>query len=139
MRGRKVVLLLILVMAAVSAGVAGIAMHMLYGVAFAGQRARLVETAQSQARLIEAIARFAARHSRHADSEGPAAATLRQIIVAHKLYKGSSDTGESSLGRMRISAKLGGQWWFEESEMREWLRTRRDSSVPNMCVQIAEA
>jgi len=86
-------------MTAVSLGVAGIAMHMLYDVAFAEQRAHLVETAQSQARLIEAIARHEVSHSRDAHPEGPQAATLSQIVDAHKRYQGFGQTGEFSLAR----------------------------------------
>ncbi len=99
MRGRKVVLLLILVMTAVSLGVAGIAMHMLYDVAFAEQRAHLVETAQSQARLIEAIARHEVSHSGGAHPESPQDATLSRIVDAHKRYQGFGQTGEFTLAR----------------------------------------
>lgn len=75
MSERKRVLLLILIMATVSLIIAGIAISMLYRAAFEEERARLVETVQSQARLIEAIARFDAMHSKE-HPEGSKAATL---------------------------------------------------------------
>ena len=62
MSERKRFLLLIIIMATASAIVAGITMSMLYRTAFNEEKARLVETAQSQARLIEAVARFDAAH-----------------------------------------------------------------------------
>ena len=55
---RKRLFLLVLIMTTVSLVVAGITIYVLYGTSFEQQRERLVEAAQSQARLIEAIARF---------------------------------------------------------------------------------
>ncbi|MGD8382339.1 MAG: hypothetical protein PVJ11_09365, partial [Syntrophobacterales bacterium] len=55
---RRRLFLLVLIMTTVSLVVAGITIYVLYGTAFEQQRERLVEAAQSQARLIEAIARF---------------------------------------------------------------------------------
>lgn len=98
MRERKVVLLLILVMITVSLIVGGVAIRTLYGTAFAQALARLVETAQSRARLIEAIARFNATYSRDYP-EGPMAATLSQIVDAHKHYEAFAKTAEFTLAR----------------------------------------
>jgi PAS domain S-box-containing protein len=57
-----------------------------------------VETAQSQARLIEAVARFDATYSRDYPG-GAVEATLAQIVDAHKHYKGFGKTGEFTLAK----------------------------------------
>ena len=98
MTERKRVYLLFLIMATASLIVATITISVLYRVAYQEEKARLAETAQSQARLIEAIARFDATHSRDYP-EGSLAATLSQIIDAHEHYKGFGETGEFTLAR----------------------------------------
>ena len=98
MREHKRVLLLILIMATASLIVAGIATSMLYRAAFEEERSRLVEVAQSQARLIEAVARFDAAYSSDYP-EGSVEATLSQIVDAHKHYRGFGETGEFTLAR----------------------------------------
>ncbi|MEE9542211.1 MAG: PAS domain S-box protein, partial [Thermodesulfobacteriota bacterium] len=96
---RKRILFLILVMAIVGFVVSTVAITMLYKTAFEVQRERLVETAHSRARLIEAVARFDAIYSQDYP-KGPEAATLRQIIDAHKNFKGFGETGEFTLARL---------------------------------------
>ena len=99
---RKRFILLIFIMTAVSMVVAGITIFVLYETAFEQERERLVETVQSQASLMEAIARFdAARAKSNPESYpgGPAVATLSQIIDAHAHYKGFGETGEFTLAR----------------------------------------
>lgn len=90
--------LLILLMTSVSLVVAGIAMSMLYRAAIDETRERLMETAQSQARLIEAVARFDAVQ-RTDFPDGATAATISQIIDAHKRYDAAGRTGEFALAR----------------------------------------
>ena len=89
-------------MAAASLIVAGITIKILYDTAFLEERERLVETTQSQARLIEAIARFDKIHQQkwHPHVGVPAEATLSQIIDAHKNYRGFGETGEFTLARL---------------------------------------
>jgi hypothetical protein len=61
-----------------------------------------METAQSQARLIEAVARFDVSHEMsHPGSYpgGPTTATLSQIIDAHDHYTGFGKTGEFTLSK----------------------------------------
>jgi len=102
MSERKSFLLLIIIMATVSTIVAGVTIFMLYRAAFNEQKARLVETAQSQARLIESVARFNTAHERTDPGsfpEGPAKATLNQIIDAHEHYTGFGETGEFTLSK----------------------------------------
>ncbi|GAG11831.1 unnamed protein product, partial [marine sediment metagenome] len=86
------------IMASVVLIVAVTSFNMLFRTALAEERARLVETAKSQARLIEAIARFDAKYSKDY-SEGARAATLSQIVDAHAHYQGFGETGEFTLSR----------------------------------------
>ena len=90
--------ILILIMITVSFSAVGVTIRVLYKTAFDEERERLVETAQSQARLIEAVARFDSLYSSNYP-EGSVAATLSQIIDAHRYYKGFGETGEFTLAR----------------------------------------
>jgi PAS domain S-box-containing protein len=96
--GRRVSYL-VLIMVVVTVVSAGVIVVMLYRTAIDGQRERLVETAQSQARLIEAMARHDAIFEQ-ATPGGPEAATLSQIIDAHDHYVGFGETGEFTLARI---------------------------------------
>ena len=99
MSDRKRLFLLVSIMVTVSLVVATLTIYLLYDAAFSEQRARLLETASSQARLMEAIARFDAVYSREDYPGGWQAATLSQIIDAHKNYMGLGETGEFTLAR----------------------------------------
>jgi hypothetical protein len=98
MTPRKRVLVLISIMAFVVLLVLVSSLIMLFQTALDEERARLVETAKSQARLIEAIARFDARYSGDYPN-GPREATLSQIVDAHSHYQGFGETGEFTLSR----------------------------------------
>ena len=98
MTERKRLSLLILIMSGVSLTVGGIAINQLYRAAMDEERDRLMEIAQSQARLIEAVSRFDAVWSTDFP-EGSTAATISQIADAHSHYKGSGQTGEFTLAR----------------------------------------
>ena len=98
MNERRRVLFLIAIMSIVVLTVGGIAIAMLYRTALNEQRARLVETAQSQARLLEAVARFDAVYSQDYPG-GSEAATLSQIRNARNNYAGFGETGEFTLAR----------------------------------------
>ena len=95
---KKRIFSLIFIMATSSLIVAGVAITMLYRTAFKEEQARLVETAQSQARLIEAVARFDEKYSKDYP-EGSEAATLSQITDAHEHYTGFGNTGEFTLSK----------------------------------------
>ena len=82
MKERKSVFLLIAIMITTCLIVAGFTITILYRTAIEEERTRLLETAQSQARLIESIARFNAVYSKNYPG-GPSPATLSQIIDAH--------------------------------------------------------
>lgn len=96
---RRRILFLILIMTAVAIGAGGIVLAILYNVSFEQQRARLVETAQSQARILEAIARFDEEFSANYPG-GHFAATLAQIRLAHERFEGFGDTGEFTLAKL---------------------------------------
>jgi len=96
MSDHKRVILLIVIMAFVSMIIGIITISILYQTAFNEEKARLIETARSQARLIEAIARFDAIYSKNYP-HGSREATLSQIMTAHEHYKGFGKTGEFTL------------------------------------------
>ena len=81
-----------LMLTAVSLGV-------LYQTSLEEERARLTEIAQSQARLIEAVARFDQVYSNDYP-QGPIEATLSQIRDSHDHYEGFGQTGEFTLARL---------------------------------------
>ena len=82
MRERKSVFLLIATMITTCMIIAAVTITILYRTAIEEERARLIETAQSQARLIESTARFNAIYSKKYPG-GSNTATLSQIIDAH--------------------------------------------------------
>ena len=96
MSDHKRIILLIVIMAFVSMIIGIITISILYQTAFNEEKARLIETARSQARLIEAIARFDAQYSKDYP-HGSREATLSQIMTAHEHDKGFGKTGEFTL------------------------------------------
>jgi len=101
MSNRKRVFILILIMALSSLFVAGITIFSLYKAAISEERERLVETAQSQARLIEAVARFNAASGNYDGAESAKVATQSQIIEAHMNYEQSGRTMEFTLAERK--------------------------------------
>ncbi len=95
---RQRLFLLAAIMFAVAMLVAGLAIGILYDTALGEQRQRLVEIAHSQARLMEAVARFDRRYAEHYGQDS-AAATISQIRDAHRHYKGFGKTGEFVLAK----------------------------------------
>lgn len=83
-------------MIAVTTAVGGSTLSTLYRATIDEERARLNETAQSQARLMEAVARFDAQHSTEDVPGGAFAATLSQMIVAETGKRGYLITGEKT-------------------------------------------
>lgn len=86
-------------MAVTTLTVTAISVASLYDAAFTQHRLRLVETVQSQARLIEAIAQFDAANNGNNSSDNWQASTLKQIAAAHSQFKGFGETGEYTLAR----------------------------------------
>ena len=90
---------LALTMGLVALVVGAISVTLPYRAAFEQTEARLTETARSQSRLMEAMARYDAESSQDYPG-GPAAATLSQIRDAHQHYGGLGKTGEFTLARL---------------------------------------
>ena len=84
---QKRIILLIAIMSGVVICAMSIAVGFLYRTALSEERARLQETARSQARLIESVARFDAIYSKDYPL-GARQATLDQIQDAHGRYEG---------------------------------------------------
>jgi len=89
---------LTLVMIAVAIVVGGVAIGTLYQTAFEVKRADLVQMAQSQARLIESVARIDTRNAKASDISRIRQKTLSQLISDISTYKKFGDTGEYVLG-----------------------------------------
>ena len=96
MTPRKRVFLLIVIMTSIVIIAETAAILTLYRTALKEEKARLQETAQSQARLIEAIAYFDKIYSIDYP-HGYWQATLEQIKKAHANYQGFGKTGEFTL------------------------------------------
>jgi len=86
-------------MAAATLMVSAISIVSLYRTAIDQHRLRLVEIVDSQARLIEAIAKFDSQYSDDDYPQGARAATLDQVAAAHREFKGFGETGEFTLAR----------------------------------------
>ena len=98
MGARKQIILMVMVMFAVSILVGVLTSFSLYRTAFEEVRLRLLEQAQSQGHLMEAVARYDMEHS--PDYPGGAGeATLSQIREAHASYEAMGETGEFTLAR----------------------------------------
>jgi diguanylate cyclase (GGDEF)-like protein/PAS domain S-box-containing protein len=85
----------IAIMAISVIGVLMLAMWLLYDVSLELQRQRLVETVQSNARLIEAIAHHEVDDARHVHDNS----TLEQVAHAHSTFPGFGNTGEFVLAQ----------------------------------------
>ena len=89
--------LLAALMVTTSVGAILVMAAMLYRQNMQNQREHLRTMAQSQARMIEAVARHDARVL--GEDEPAAATTLSQIVDAHRQYPGWQETGEFTLAR----------------------------------------
>jgi len=98
MNPRKRIILLISIMAAIGLIIETITITLLFRTAFNEQKEILRHIVTSQARLIEAVARFDRVHSPNY-AGGATQATLSQIMDAHFHYKGFGDTGEFTLAQ----------------------------------------
>ena len=92
------VLLLVGIMVGVASVIGATTIGLLYGAATEKQRARLVESAQSRASMMEAVARFDAVYSSSFPG-GSVEATLSQLFDAHSHFRGFGETGEFTLAR----------------------------------------
>ncbi len=94
---RRILGVSILTMSVIALVVSCTVLHFLYRAALDQRRTSLTETAESQARLIEAVARFDRLYSQEDHQEGAAAATISQIVDAHDTFSGIEETGEFTL------------------------------------------
>jgi len=97
---RKRIFFLIFIMAVVVVISSTVALIILYETAFEQKRASLAQIAQSQARLIEAVARFDQSFSQLDHPDGAAAATISQIVDAHSKFRHVARTEEIMLSRL---------------------------------------
>lgn len=98
MKERTRILTLVLIMIVVAFVGVVVSITILYQTAIKEEGERLRETAKSQARLLEAVARFDAEYS--VDYVGGSfEATLSQIREAHENYEGFGETGEFTLAQ----------------------------------------
>ena len=124
MSERKTLYSLILTMAGVVAVAIWITIYLLYAEALSQQQERLVTTVKTQARLIEAVARFERVNNQDAHPDGSKGATLSQIAGAHENYEAFGETGEFTLAsrqgdqivfllaRRHSRTKDPEPWWF---------------------------
>ncbi len=95
---RKILGISILTMTAVALAVGTLVTLRLYRTALEQHRGQLITIARSQARLLEAVARFDAEHSAE-DVGGAFAATIGQMRDAQASFVGFGETGEFDLAR----------------------------------------
>lgn len=96
---RQRIFLLIIILTLSGLIIASATIALLYQTAVKEEGTRLSEITQTQARLIEAVARFDQRYSAENHPQGSTGATLSQIIAAHKDNSGFGQTGEMTLAR----------------------------------------
>ena len=100
----RVVLLVVIFLTAI-AGVTWITLTVLHDAAFNEQRLRMVEIAQSEARIVEAVYRHESGYSQGLDrahGHGKAlSATLDQIRDAHSRFRGFGETWEFTLAMLQ--------------------------------------
>ena len=89
------IIAMILILVVIVLAALGISNYLLYKTAFNQERLRMIEIAQSQARLIEAIAQFNKTHSKDRAFND----TMSQVKKAHKNFIGFGETGEFTLAK----------------------------------------
>jgi PAS domain S-box-containing protein len=100
---KRLLFFLILILSVISLSISSITIGILYRTAFEENRERLVNIAQSRARIIEAMARYdiekAGMIADEDPDHDPFTATLSQINEAHEKFEGFGETGEFTLAR----------------------------------------
>jgi len=96
---KRAIALLIVIMSVVAIVIGAASILILYDTAFEEKRTSLIQTARSQARLMEAVARFDMKFSGKDIPGGAIEATLSQIREAHEEFSGMGRTGEFTLAR----------------------------------------
>ncbi len=98
--GRRIELRMLAILVVVALGVALSGFGLLYRMTVEGRKEELVELARSQARLMEAVAKFDAFFYAGGSAGDAESATLSQIKESHRRYRGFGDTGEIVLAQM---------------------------------------
>ncbi len=106
MNEKRRIIALILILAVSITVIASVTIFLLYRVAFEGQKARLAETAHSQARMMEAVARFDMQYSEQDIVGGAFAARFCRSLT---LIRAS-----------RVSEKRANLLWRSAMEMRSF-------------------
>ncbi len=96
---KKLIFYLFVIMVTVAVGVGAVAIVLLYQHDLETHRFQLIQTAKSQARIIEAVARFDTKYSSNYPG-GTYEATLSQIREANKNFEGIGETGEFVLAKL---------------------------------------
>jgi signal transduction histidine kinase len=104
MNERNRIIVLISIMTGISLIITGFTIFSLYRTSFHEEEKRLVETVESQARFIEAMARFDAVNSISYNPGGALGATLTKISEAHNNYEQTGMTMEITLAERK------GEW-----------------------------
>ena len=94
--GSRILWLILIMMAAVTVSTA-VAITVLYRTAFEQERAHLIQTAEDQAHLMDAVARFDQKSSGEAGASE--AATLSQIETAFNHYPSADDIAEITVAQ----------------------------------------
>ena len=97
---QKILCYSILIMTLIASAVAAIAIYALYTTAFNQQQARLIEMAQSRARIIEAIVRQDRKRNRGKQPADTEELSWAAVVEAHRNFRGFGETGEFVLGRL---------------------------------------
>jgi PAS domain S-box-containing protein len=95
--GRRILWLILIMMAAVTVSTA-VAITVLYRTAFERERTHLIQTAEDQAYLMDAVARFDQPHV-HGESSASETATLSQIEAAFRHYPSASESAEIAVAQ----------------------------------------
>lgn len=108
---RRRLFILIGLMAFLAVSVTAVSTFVMYNAYFDQQKSRLLELAKSQARVIEAIARFEQNQKSSNQAQAPFHDALAQIRDAHKQLVGFGETGEFVLAYRKGERIL----WLTES------------------------
>ena len=130
MNERKKILYAVLVCVLIALIASAIGIYLLYTVAIERDGEELAAVAQTQARLIEAVARYDSRHTGRGTPRGEVPqVTLDQIRDSFRQYEGIGNTGEFLLGR-RVGKDMVYVTWQRKNETAHPKIVPHDASTP---------
>ena len=128
---RRILLLAIALMTAVSLVVLAFTLWMLYRANFDQRVNELTAMIEGQVSLINAVARFDKEFSDHSYADGSRAATLQQVTEAYTNLGGFGETGEFVLGiRNDDQIKFLSDFRFPEKDTRRVVPFTTDRAAP---------